>query len=157
MNNTNFSLADTAEMMCSADYKERLKAEYYQLTLRCKGLQTMLTKWNAGTLDFKLTTPQKAYTDQLSAMRSYMSALENRLIAEKLDDIIPPERIVHEASNNVTTICYGKKQIWNNRNEAEDFYLDCMANSEGAERDRYVNIYIALKKGNEICTDEELF
>ena len=40
------TLKETAEMMISPDYKERFKAEYYQLVTRYKGLKSMLTKWD---------------------------------------------------------------------------------------------------------------
>lgn len=68
------------------------------------------------------------------------------------------DSVVHEKPDNqekVTTVCYGKEEVWNSRKEAEDFYLDCMANSEGAECMRYVRIYEALKAGKSVCTDDE--
>ena len=45
-------LKDTVALMASADYKERFKAEYYQLVIRFKKLQAMLEKWDKGELDF---------------------------------------------------------------------------------------------------------
>lgn len=36
------TLKETTEMMVNPDYKERFKAEYYQLMLRFRGLQSML-------------------------------------------------------------------------------------------------------------------
>ena len=39
-------------MMLSEDYKERFKAEYYQLVNRYKNLKAMLEKWDNGTLGF---------------------------------------------------------------------------------------------------------
>ena len=36
------TLQDTVALMNSADYKERFKAEYYQLANRFKGLKKML-------------------------------------------------------------------------------------------------------------------
>ena len=47
------TLEETAKMMLSEDYKERFKAEYYQLVNRYEGLKLMLKRWDAGTLDFK--------------------------------------------------------------------------------------------------------
>ena len=35
-------LSETVEMMNSTDYKDRFKAEYYQLAIRYKGLKAML-------------------------------------------------------------------------------------------------------------------
>lgn len=41
-------LSETVEMMNSADYKERFKAEYLQLKIRANGLKNMLDKWDNG-------------------------------------------------------------------------------------------------------------
>lgn len=57
--------------------------------------------------------------------------------------------------DKVTVICYGKKETWSSRKEAEAFYLDCMGNSEGSECMRYVRIYTALMSGKSVCTDDE--
>ncbi len=51
--------------------------------------------------------------------------------------------------------CYGKEQEFTSRKKAIDFYLDCMMNSDGAERDRYTNIYLDLQEGKTYCTDED--
>lgn len=50
--------------------------------------------------------------------------------------------------------CYGKTEYWDDREKAKAFYLECMMYSEGAERDRYVNIYTQLCLGNTECYDE---
>lgn len=39
-------LKDTATLMVSSDYKERFKAEYYQLKIRLEKLKCMLQKWD---------------------------------------------------------------------------------------------------------------
>jgi hypothetical protein len=54
----------------------------------------------------------------------------------------------------VTTICYGKKEVWNSRQDAVDFYRECMMYSEGSERERYTCIYLDLMDGKNVCTDE---
>ena len=41
-------LKDTATLMVSSDYKERFKAEYYQLKIRLEKLKYMLQKWGNG-------------------------------------------------------------------------------------------------------------
>ena len=56
--------------------------------------------------------------------------------------------------DTVTVITYGQKQIWDSRAEAIAFYLEGMMNCEGAERDRYTNIYLALISGASVCSDE---
>lgn len=78
-------LKDTVDMMLSEDYKERFKAEYYQLVNRRKGLMTMLEKWENGTLDFKPVCIKDSYKAQLDAMESYIAMLEIRAYFEKID------------------------------------------------------------------------
>ena len=56
--------------------------------------------------------------------------------------------------DSVTVITYGQKQIWDSRAEAIVFYLEGMMNCEGAERDRYTNIYLALISGASVYSDE---
>lgn len=51
--------------------------------------------------------------------------------------------------------CYGTEQEFSSRSKAKKFYLECIAWSEGAERDRYVNILLDLEDGKNYCTDEE--
>lgn len=48
-------LKDAVDLMTSEDYKERFKAEYIQTKIRYESLYKMLTKWEAGTLDFTST------------------------------------------------------------------------------------------------------
>ena len=47
-------LQDTIELMKSSDFKDRFKAEYYQLDIRIKKLSDMLDKYKAGTLNSHL-------------------------------------------------------------------------------------------------------
>ena len=58
-------------------------------------------------------------------------------------------------SDGVTTVCYGKVQEWDDRSEARNFFLNAMMNSEGAERERYANIYFGIIRGQDYCTDSE--
>jgi hypothetical protein len=39
-------LKETMELMNSADYKDRFKAEYYQVAIRYQKLSAMLEKWD---------------------------------------------------------------------------------------------------------------
>lgn len=54
----------------------------------------------------------------------------------------------------VKIICYGREVIWDSREEAIMFFLECMVSSEGAERERYLNILVKLKSGEKVCTDD---
>ena len=83
-------LSETVEMMNSADYKERFKAEYAQLVIRYYGLRNMLEKWDNGTLEFEPTCPRSTYNIQTKTMEDYIAILEARAVMEGviLDDVI---------------------------------------------------------------------
>lgn len=75
-------LCDTVELMNSADYRERFKAEYLQVVIRYKGLRNMLDKWDRGELEFKPTCPRSTYNMQIKAMVDYIAILEARAVIE---------------------------------------------------------------------------
>ena len=79
------TLEETAKMILSEDYKERFKAEYYQLVNRYEGLKLMLKRWDAGTLDFKPACSRAIYSIQIDAMERYIVVLELRASTEKID------------------------------------------------------------------------
>lgn len=54
----------------------------------------------------------------------------------------------------VTCICYGKAQTFPSRRAAQNFYWDCVENSEGSERERYLNILAKLHRGEDNCSDD---
>ena len=76
------NLSDTVEMMTSEDYKERFRAEYFQLSIRYGKLKHMCEKWDAGILEFEPTCPRSIYDLQLSAMKDYLAVLEARAAIE---------------------------------------------------------------------------
>lgn len=78
-------LQETAAMMCSADYKERLKAEYYQLQTRTEKLGKMIKAWDKGELKFQPTCPRSTYYLQLRTMCDYMALLELRANADGIE------------------------------------------------------------------------
>ena len=78
-------LINTVEMMNSENYKERFKAEYYQLDIRIKGLSSMLEKYKAGTLNFTPSCSYEILYTQLIHMNNYAKALEERAIIEDID------------------------------------------------------------------------
>ena len=78
-------LRDTVEMMNSEDYKERFKAEYYQVVIRYKKLQNMLDDWDNGFLKFTPTCPRSTYNMQIRAMTDYIAVLEARAVMEGVD------------------------------------------------------------------------
>lgn len=78
-------LKDTIEMMQSEDYKERFKAEYYQLKIRTEKLKAMLDKWDAGELSFKPTCPRSIYDLQIRNMYDYLAVLKGRAVIEGIE------------------------------------------------------------------------
>lgn len=77
-------LDDTAEMMSSPDYKERFRAEYYQIVIRYCKLKAMLDKWDQDMLDFEPTCPRSTYNMQVKAMTDYIAVLEARAVMESV-------------------------------------------------------------------------
>ena len=56
--------------------------------------------------------------------------------------------------NYVIVHNYGKDRTFDDRQEAIDFYEECVLGSEGSERDRYVEILIDLRSGKTYCSDK---
>lgn len=78
-------LIDTVPLMNSEDYKDRFKAEYYQVFIRFVKLNSMIEKWDKDELDFEPTCPYSTYEMQIKAMRDYISVLEARAVMENID------------------------------------------------------------------------
>jgi hypothetical protein len=78
-------LKDTIEMMQSADYKERFRAEYYQTKIRYNKLHNMLVKADAGKLEFTPTCPLDLLRDQKANMGKYLYCLEVRAQIEGVE------------------------------------------------------------------------
>ena len=55
----------------------------------------------------------------------------------------------------IVTVCYGKRQEWLSRKKAEVYFLECMLATEGAEKERYTNIYSKLVLGETFCKDDD--
>ena len=71
-------LNDTVAMMTSADFKDRMRAEYYQLVIRADGLDDMLKKYKSGKLTFTPRCNYELLYEQLVYMRQYQRILECR-------------------------------------------------------------------------------
>ena len=78
-------LQQTVDLMLSEEYKDRFKAEYYQLYQRFIKLRKMLMKWDAHELDFVPDCPRGIYDMQLEFMYKYLSILEMRAIVEEIE------------------------------------------------------------------------
>lgn len=82
-------LKDTVEMMLSSDYKERFKAEYYQLKIRYDNLSSIIKRYHAGTLEFDLESSIELLEGQRKAMYAYLCYVEARAVAEDLGIVYP--------------------------------------------------------------------
>jgi hypothetical protein len=85
-------LKDTTEMMQSADYKERFKAEYLQLKIRYEKLKAFNTRIEAanrtafmGALSVEMPKhdcPEELLRQQQAVMGEYLHILEVRAVIE---------------------------------------------------------------------------
>ena len=82
------NLNDTIELMRSDDYKDRFKAEYYQLKIRHEKLLAMRVKMDEGTLEFTPICPPSTYDLQLEYMEKYLAVLEARAAMEGVDLVL---------------------------------------------------------------------
>ena len=74
------------------DWQQRFVIEYEELADRAEKLHAMLTKYDAGVLDFTPQTPIGLLRAQLSIMCSYMAILEERAEFEGIDLSILADR-----------------------------------------------------------------
>ena len=77
-------LKETVPMMVSGDYKERFKAEFYQLLIRLDSLTSMLIKWENNTLDFDPKCSKETLENQVIFMKGYVDIL---LLRSKIEGI----------------------------------------------------------------------
>lgn len=85
-------LKNTIDMMTSADYKERFKAEYYQTKERYEKLKAFNTKiavakmYNGKYIDMpKHDCPDELLVDQENIMMRYLNILETRAMIEGIE------------------------------------------------------------------------
>lgn len=86
-------LIDTINLMDSNDFKDRFRAEYFQLDNRINGLYTMLEKYRKGTLNFTPKCDIKTLDAQLTAMIQYRKILVFRAQLENIDLTEPAETV----------------------------------------------------------------
>lgn len=78
-------LKDTIQQMLSEDYRDRFKAEYYQVKIRYDKLVDMLDRWDKGQLLFSPTCLRELLWRQVTVMEDYMDLLIERSIVEGID------------------------------------------------------------------------
>lgn len=78
-------LKETSALMESPDYKDRFRAEYYQVAIRHEKLKAMLDKWDKGELSFTPTCSRATYDFQMRAMEDYIAILAERADIEHIE------------------------------------------------------------------------
>ena len=78
-------LKETVPMMVSVDYKERFKAEFYQLLIRLDSLTSMIIKWENNALDFEPKCSKETLENQVIFMKGYVDILLLRAKIEEID------------------------------------------------------------------------
>ena len=78
-------MEDARALMMSDDFRERTKAEYWELRIRWERLGNMLDKWEDGTLDFTPNCPRLLLVRQYNVMKDYMDILSKRAEIEGID------------------------------------------------------------------------
>ena len=73
------------ELMKSEDYKDRFRAEFYQLEDRIDKLENMLEKYKAGTLNFTPSCSYDLLNGQLKVMNLYLQYLIERAEIEGIE------------------------------------------------------------------------
>ena len=57
-------------------------------------------------------------------------------------------------SRTVTTVCNGKREVWNDYEKAKAYFLKLMISTDGEEHDRAKCVYIQLMHGLDKSSDE---
>ena len=57
-------------------------------------------------------------------------------------------------SRKVTTVCYGKREVWSDREEAKEYFLEMMISTDGEEHERAECVFIQIMNGLDECSDE---
>ncbi len=77
-------LKDTIKLMNSEDYKERFKAEFYQLKIRYDKLRQLIINYEANRLDFIPSCSIEILKHQKKSMEEYLYFLEVRAAIEDI-------------------------------------------------------------------------
>lgn len=78
-------LEKTVELMMSDDYRDRFKAEYYQLVNRANKLRKMVRAYEKDELDFKPKCSIDILIWQLKTMDEYVYILKRRAKIEGIE------------------------------------------------------------------------
>lgn len=88
---TKITMADTARLMLSDNYKTRFIAEYWQTKIRYDRLHRIAVETEAGTCRFRPKCSLEMLNRQLAYMGNYLKCLEVRAEIEEIDLRVIPE------------------------------------------------------------------
>ena len=116
-------LKDTTALMNSDDYKDRLKAEYWQLRHRLDKLNDMLKRYDKSELDFVPDTPILWLKQQADAMQNYLDALSVRCDYENIDvsETESPTYEANKGEDNGATIVFDDTTTKRQENDVDGF------------------------------------
>lgn len=134
-------LKDTAELMNSDDYKDRFKAEYWQLRHRLDKLNDMLARYDKGTLDYIPDTPILWLKHQAYAMQVYLDALSEISDYENIDvyETTNAENEANEGEDNGETIVFDDTAKKRTENDVDSFTEAVGLGNNGTWRDWLIN------------------
>lgn len=78
-------LKNTIELMLSDNYRDRIKAEYWQTKIRYEKIHRMCVQYEAGTLEFDPVCSLDLLLRQKLYMGNYLHTLEVRAEIEGID------------------------------------------------------------------------
>lgn len=78
-------LKDTIELMCSADWKDRFLAEYYQTKIRYEKLHKLIVKREVGRHGFDTPIPLESWKEQARHMGQYLYELEVQAVLHGIE------------------------------------------------------------------------
>ena len=58
-------------------------------------------------------------------------------------------------TSKVTTVCNGKREVWNDYEQAKAYFLELMMSTDGEEHERAKCVFIQLLHGLDEYSDEE--
>lgn len=89
-------LSETITMMNSSDYKERFRAEYFQLQNRIEAFDKTLAELRQGKLKYDPKCTIKLLDGQMNAMKIYKTHLEEIAKIEKisLEEVVAGSKTV---------------------------------------------------------------
>lgn len=79
------------------------------------------------------------------------NAFMEKSLAQKRIDLADLEMFVPDGG--CVCVCYDTAEIYSSRKAAAASFMEAMYNSEGAENERYQNIFFDILEGKDICLD----